>query len=180
VPGLRCLKSVLGEIFQFYYSSFFYRLKGFHKFNQQLTLIHIQIDEVLSDLFGFTAMPENRLFDRSGSAIVEQVIAAIDGFSQTDTPEWWCSPLATAGLVIGPVIGQARAHVVQQQVGVRPYFLSSEVGHSGGFTCGVIRMVALLAAGLEKQLPTRQYRFAVPIAAFGNANVTQEIGHQIQ
>ena len=39
---------------------------------------------------------------------------------ETDTPERRRSPLATAGLTLGAPVGEPVAHVVEQEVGIRP------------------------------------------------------------
>ena len=43
----------------------------------------------------------------------------VDGRDQADAPERRGPPLAAVGGEVGPVVGQLRAHVVQQQIGVR-------------------------------------------------------------
>ena len=73
-------------------------------------------------------MPQYRLFEVSGVSVVQEHGVAVHRFHQTDTPKGRRAPLGARCLPIGAVIGQALAHVVQEQVGVREDYLAAAVG----------------------------------------------------
>lgn len=83
---------------------------------------------------------------------------AVDILDQANAPQGRRLPLAAAGLEIGPAIGQAVTHVVEQQIGVGPDALAVQrrAGELRKRSCrsGIALPVAGGALGFRKQLLT--------------------------
>nr|GFD47181.1 hypothetical protein [Tanacetum cinerariifolium] len=75
------------------------------------------------------------------------------------------------GLEFGEVVGEAFAHVVQQQVGVRADHLVGELRLCSVGRGRELRRVALLATGLEKQVLAGQDLRTGHVTARGHAQV---------
>ena len=105
---------------------------------------------------------------------------AVDGFSEADAPERRGAPFGAGGLELGAAVGEAGAHVVEEQVGVGEDELVGD-GGDGMLAGAVARGMALMAAGGEEQLGAA---LAVGIAAGGGDgqgvdvedDVVEEIG----
>lgn len=69
---------------------------------------------------GFAAMPEDRFFDSACSPVMQKISVFADGGCEPYPPEWRGPPFTPTGLTFWSVIGKAFAHVVQQEIRVRP------------------------------------------------------------
>ncbi|MCY1423497.1 hypothetical protein D9M71_392100 [compost metagenome] len=76
-------------------------------------------------------MPEHGFEQVAGAAIVEELGMAADRFGQAYAPQRRGSPVLATGEKFRAVVCQARPHVVQQQVGVRPDHLVGLFGFGG-------------------------------------------------
>ena len=127
-------------------------LQGVEEGQQRAALAGIEIADGLTRLFGFAAMPEDGLQQVARTAIMQELGVAIDRLGQAYAPERRGAPLPATGLELRSAIGQAVAHIVQQQVAV------GTDGLPGQFRLGGIRRsheagrVALGAAGVDEQL----------------------------
>src|SRR6185503_1793517 len=65
------------------------------------------------------AMPEDRLANRPGSAVVEERALGSDEHRETDPPKRRCSPFLTLRHEIPARVGEIIADVVQQEVRIR-------------------------------------------------------------
>lgn len=72
----------------------------------------------LTALLCLTAMPQDRLFEAFGAAVVQEAQVAVDGGLQAEAPERWGAPFVGGGSVGVAMVGQGFAEVVQQEVGV--------------------------------------------------------------
>src|SRR5690606_40629102 len=55
-------------------------------------------------------------------------VCSSDLAHKANSPQWRRAPFAPVGIALGPVVGEALAHVVQQQVGVGPDQLEAMFG----------------------------------------------------
>jgi hypothetical protein len=76
-------------------------------------------------------------------------------FGQADAPKRRGLPFAAGGAAFGAVVGQPRAHVVQQKVGIGPDQLEALLGLAVQPVGDVFRRVAGLAAGGCRTAPCR-------------------------
>ena len=67
----------------------------------------------------FAAVPQDRLLDRRRPPVVEQEAGAGEVVDEPDAPQRRRPPLLPGRLEVRAAVGEARAHVVEQQVGVR-------------------------------------------------------------
>lgn len=73
-----------------------------------------EVDELFLGVCGFTCMPEDCFGEVSGAAIVEEESVSVDGLGKADSPEGWGAPFAACGFVVGTVVGELFAHVVEE------------------------------------------------------------------
>ena len=128
----------------------------------------------------FTAMPENRFLYAAGAAIMQILLAAVDLPHQTDSPQRRGTPFATAGSKVWTPVSQFRPHVVQQQVGVRPDTLVTQMWLCTTGRRGIARLMASgTAAGVKKGSSFPDIGI-INIPACGNTQIASEIRDQAQ
>lgn len=76
------------------------------------TLFGIEGEHLLAGGFSFAAMPENRFEQVAGTAVMQQLAMAIDGFRQAHTPQRGGAPFAAAGKKFRAIVRQTVAHVM--------------------------------------------------------------------
>ena len=74
------------------------------------------------------AVPQDRLGEAAGAAVVEQAVVAVDALEQAEAPERRRPPLAAVGRAVGPAVGEAVAHVVEEEIGEGVDGLVAELG----------------------------------------------------
>ncbi len=62
-------------------------------------------------------MPENGFGGTSGAAIVEEEVMLVDNGNEAKAPERRGAPFLAGGFEIRAVVGQAFAHVMEQEIG---------------------------------------------------------------
>ena len=123
---------------------------------------------MLARLFGFTAMPQHGFEHAARAAIVQQAGVAVDVLDQPGAPQRRGFPLLAIGGKVGAVVGEALAHVVQQQVGVRPNALAAQrragQAREGALRGGVAGLMAGGALRFGKQGLAAQHLYIFHIA----------------
>ncbi|MBA7586185.1 hypothetical protein ES708_28181 [subsurface metagenome] len=102
------------------------------------------------------------------------------GLCQANAPQRRRAPIAATGFEFGTVVGQAFAHVVQQQVAVRADHLVGQLRFSGIGRRGERGFVATLATGLVEQVFAGQHLRRVDATARRHGEVTGIEQHQAQ
>ena len=69
--------------------------------------------EMFPGWFRFPPMPQDGFRQITGPSIVQEFSMAMDCFSETDTPEWRCSPFLPCRKELGAIIRQFFAHVMK-------------------------------------------------------------------
>ena len=90
----------------------------------------------------FAAVPEDGFFGGTGAAVVEVERVAVDGFVETEAPEWRRAPFEAGGGPVGSAVGEVGAHVVEEEIGVGVDGLVAEFRDWVGVTGGGVREVA--------------------------------------
>src|SRR5690606_17565480 len=121
--------------------------KRFEKGQQGGALFAIEFQYMTTSLLRFAAVPEYGFHQVACAAVVQEAGVAADCLGQTDAPQRRGPPFAAAGLELRTAIGQAFAHVVQQQVGIGANQLVGQLRFGGVDVGGELRCVAALAAG---------------------------------
>src|SRR5512137_947762 len=102
-------------------------LERFYESDECLALLARERRIRVSRALRFAAMPENCFFDGARAAVVEEVHVAAHRTGEAYAPQRRRAPLATIGIAFRPVVCEALAHVVQQQIGIGPDFLMREM-----------------------------------------------------
>ena len=116
-------------------------------------------------------MPEDRLHQVAGAAIVQELGVAIHRLGEADTPERRRAPFLTIGQELRATVCKPRPHVMQQHVGIRPDGLVGQLRFGGVGPGGEHRHMATLAVGLEEQALARQHLCIIHIPAGGNGQI---------
>ena len=73
--------------------------------------------EFFAGFFCFAAVPENGFGGTSGAAIVEKEIMLVHNGNETEAPERWGAPFLARGFEVWAIVGEAFAHVMEQEIG---------------------------------------------------------------
>ena len=117
-----------------------------------------QVHEAVTGGLGLSTMPQDRLLDVTGAAVVQVACVVVDGLKQPDPPQGWGAPLATGGTEDRQPIGQFGPHIVQQQVGVGADRLPRERSDRVLTSHEMLRVASGAADLVEEPLPRQHGR----------------------
>ena len=127
------------------------------KASSALAILLGEIGELVARGLRLAAMPEDRLGQIAGAAVMQKERVAADGLGEADAPERRRAPFAARRLALGPIVGKTFAHVVQQQIGVGPDQLMGEMRLAWHIAGHEFRRVAGRAADLVEHLLALQH-----------------------
>jgi len=116
-------------------------------------------------------MPEYSFFHIPRPAVMQEPCMTVHCVYETDTPKRWCSPFIAVGFEIRTAVCQCCAHVMQQQVGIREYFLVREIGETRMVACYISGLVARNASCLVEEFFALQHCFVVVVPAGRHSEV---------
>ena len=103
-------------------------------------------------------MPHDGLGEVARAPVMQEQRVTVDGLGKADAPERRRAPFASRSLAVGAVVCKSLAHVVQQEVGVRPDQLMRKMRLARRFAGHEFRLVATRTAnGIEQLLALQQF-----------------------
>lgn len=77
-------------------------------------------DDTVARRLRFAAVPQDGLHQTPRPPVMEKERGAADGLGQADAPQGRGAPVLARRSPLGPVVSQARPHVVEQEIGIGP------------------------------------------------------------
>src|SRR5262245_24359295 len=125
-------------------------------------------------------MPEDGLGEIARAPVMEKERVPAHGLGQADAPERRRAPLAPSRLAFGPAVGEALAHVVQQEIGVRPDQLMRQMRLAGHVAGHEFWPVTARAADAVEDLLPLEYLGVARIASRRHRQVLRVEGDELE